>query len=51
MNAKDIAVDLHETDGFTLSAVVNGYLFQRRYIGENIKKAKRDFIAEIKERN
>ena len=51
MNAKDIAVDLHETDGFTLSAIIGGYLVQRRYIGYNIKQAKRDFIAENKEKN
>lgn len=49
MNAKEIAVDLHETDGFTLSAIVEGYLIQRRYIGYNIKEAKRNFIARIKE--
>lgn len=49
MNAKEIAVDLHETDGFTLSAIVEGYLIQRRYIGYNIKEAKRNFIAQIKE--
>jgi|688.fasta_scaffold267896_5 hypothetical protein len=49
MNTKDIAVDLHETDGFTLSAIVNGYLVQHRYIGENIKSAKRHFIALCKE--
>lgn len=50
MNAKDIAVDLHETDGFTLSAIVGGYLVQRRYIGHNIKEARRDFIARNKEK-
>jgi hypothetical protein len=49
MNTKDIAVDLHETDGFTLSAIINGYLVQHRYIGHNIKEAKRDFIARNKE--
>jgi len=49
MNTKDIAVDLHDTDGFTLSAIVNGYLLQKRYIGYNIKEAKRNFIALSKE--
>jgi hypothetical protein len=49
MNTKEIAVDLHDTDGFTLSAIINGYLVQRRYIGENIKNAKRHFIAMAKE--
>lgn len=49
MNTKDIAVDLHDTDGFTLSAIIGGYLVQRRYIGHNIKEAKRDFIARNKE--
>jgi len=51
MNAKEITVDLHDTDGFTLSAIVNGYLLQKRYIGYNIKEAKRNFIALSKERD
>ena len=46
MNAKDIAVELHETDGFTLYAIVDGYLVTRRYIGENIRAAKKQFIAQ-----
>jgi len=49
MNTKDITVDLHDTDGFTLSAIINGYLVQHRYIGENIKGAKRHFISLAKE--
>lgn len=49
MKPEDIVVDLHESDTFTLSAIINKKLVQHTYIGENIKGAKRDFIALAKE--
>lgn len=47
--AKDIefAIELNEGDSFKLSAIVNGKLIQRTYYGDNIKTAKRQFIARF----
>lgn len=44
MKQIEIAVDLHETDGFTLSAIIGGYLVQQRFIDYSIREAKRLFI-------
>lgn len=46
MKAKDISVELHLNDGFTLWAIVEGYLVKRRYLDYTVKDAKREFIAE-----
>lgn len=36
---------LEDTDGFTLSAIIKGKLIQHTYYGDNIGKAKRQFLA------
>lgn len=48
LKRSDITVTRHIADGFTLSAIVNGYLFQRRYIGYTLTEAKTRFIEEAK---
>lgn len=42
----DISVTRHMADGFTLSAIVDGYLFHRRYIGYTLREAKTRFLEE-----
>lgn len=42
----DISVTRYATDGFRLSAMVNGHLFHRRYIGYTLKEAKAMFLKE-----
>lgn len=42
----DITVTRHSVDGFTLSAIVDGYLFKRRYIGYTLAESKNRFIEE-----
>lgn len=42
----DITVTRHSVDGFTLSAIVDGYLFKRRYIGYTLAEAKTRFLEE-----
>lgn len=42
----DIIVTRHATDGFTLSAIVDGYRFHRRYIGYTLREAKTMFLEE-----
>lgn len=45
----DITVCRHRTDGFTLSAIVDGYLFHRRYLYYTLKEARALFIEEATE--
>lgn len=42
----DITVTRHNVNGFTLSAIVDGYLFKRRYIGYTLAEAKTRFLEE-----
>ena len=47
----DISVERHTHDGFTLSAMHNGYYRHKRYIGYTLKEAKQDFRQWVKEQN
>lgn len=51
MRLNEISVQRHAVDGFTLSAIVGGYLVQERFIGYTIKEAKRLFIERQGGRN
>ena len=42
-----ISVERHAVDGFTLYAIVGGYLVQERYIGYSLKEAKALFRAKF----
>lgn len=42
-----ITVERHTVDGFTLYAIVGGYLVQERYIGYSLKEAKALFRAKF----
>lgn len=39
MSRREISIQRHKVDGFTLSAIVRGYLVSQRYIGYSLKEA------------
>jgi len=39
-----MTIERHTVDGFTISAIRDGYLVSQRYIGYTVKEAKRLFI-------
>lgn len=48
MNARDITVERHLIDGFTLSAIWRGQLIHERYVGYSLREAKGTFIAKYR---
>ena len=47
---KDIHVQYHIMDGFTLSYIASNYrYFKQRYIGHTLREAKKDFIKYIQQ--
>lgn len=42
-----ITITRYSVDGFTLSAIVDGHLFIRRYIGYTLTEAKTRFLEEV----
>lgn len=47
MKRDDITVTRHPMDGFTLSAMHDGYLVSRRYVFYSEPDATREFLAEF----
>ena len=41
-----MTITRHSVDGFTISAMRDGYLVSRRYIGYSLREAKRLFTEE-----
>lgn len=47
MKYKDIQIDNHIVDGFTLYAYTNDYFIKQRYIGYSFTEAKKDFYNKV----
>lgn len=43
-----ITLTSHPTNGFTLSAIIDGYYVARMYIGYSVKEARLLFLEETK---